>query len=89
MSGSREPNEIFNKRLLDLWNTEPEPLPPLVTARQIYECRVAMNLSQIKFGKLLGLSGGYISYLESGRKLPTQETSNKIKEYMKTVKKSS
>ena len=89
MSGRREPNEIFNKRLLDLWNTEPEPLPPLVTARQIYECRVAMNLSQIKFGKLLGLSGGHISYLESGRKLPTQETSNKIKEYMKTVKKSS
>ena len=89
MSGSREPNEIFNRRLWDLWNTEPEPLPPLVAPRQIYECRVAMNLSQIKFGKLLGLSGGHISFLESGRKLPTQETSNKIKELMKTAKKSS
>ena len=86
IKGSREPNEIFNQKLWELWNTEPEPLAPLVSSRQIYDCRVAMNLSQIKFGALLGVSGGRISYLESGKKKPSQKMSDKIREFIKQLK---
>ena len=86
MSGSREPNETFNQKLWDLWNTEPEQLAPLVSPREIYNCRLAMKLSQIKFGKLVGLSGGHVSYLENGKKLPTQKLSDKIREFIEQLK---
>ena len=86
IKGNREPNEFFNRKLWELWNTEPEPLAPLVSSRQIYDCRVAMNLSQIKFGELLGVSGGRISYLESGKRKPSQKMSDKIREFIKQLK---
>jgi hypothetical protein len=47
---------------------------------EMVERRSALKVSAFRLGKLSGLSGSYISMIENGRRLPSDEAKAQIKE---------
>lgn len=80
ISGMRTPNQESNMKLWKLWRTTAVFKPPLLTAEEVYNCRMMLGLSQEKFGALLGITYTPVSSWERGQRRPSLELSNRIRQ---------
>lgn len=78
--GIRTPQQENNIKLWELWRMPSALEPPLLTAEEVYNCRMTLGLSQEKFGALFGITGTPVSSWERGQRRPSLERSNKIRQ---------